>query len=234
VNARSLNQQKNSVEALPGNSQVAAESPFDARKRILPVQAVKTGLPGHAVLLSPEEAALHQQHVQSFFTQHKPEGDRQSELVQRLADTQWRLIRIPGLEMGIFARGRALFAEKFADYDEQTASMLIQAEVLVVNQKELRNLHLEERRLRRQYEEDLHQLGQLETQHMFDQLAERRTAAQAKKAAPRKRAREAANGFQFFEKLNHLERKIQNLSAEQLNKEMDGLEALFPYPEKAA
>ena len=60
--------------------------------------------------------------------------------MQSLADTQWRLHRIPALEMAIFARGRVQFAEQFPQYDAQTAAMLADAETAITYERQLRNL----------------------------------------------------------------------------------------------
>jgi hypothetical protein len=78
------------------------------------LNAVKTGLTGRTVLLPSEDAALYQQHVARFVQQYEPVGDEEQTLVQSLADTQWRLLRIPSLEAGIYALGRLEFAELFA------------------------------------------------------------------------------------------------------------------------
>ena len=157
-----------------------------------------------------------------------------SQLVQRLADTQWRLLRIPALEMALFARARALFGEKFSDYDPQTAATLLEAEALVVNHKELRNLHLEERRLRLQYQDDLSQLGALKSQDLYEQARRTGDARRAETAERRRRARQTKPAAEFFEKLAQVETNIQNLSPDQLDREMDALEAAFPYPPQAA
>jgi hypothetical protein len=131
------------------------------------MNAVKSGLTGQTVLLPSDDAALYERHVQRFVADHKPEGDRESELVQSLADAQWRMNRIPGLEMAIFARGRVQFAEKFAEYDDQTAAALTDAETLVVYQRALRNLQTQEGRIRRQYRNDLAELKALQAERVI-------------------------------------------------------------------
>ena len=133
-------------------------------KRISSLNAVKTGLTGQTVLLPSDDAALYERHVQRFIADHQPEGDRESELVQSMADAQWRMNRIPGLEMAVFARGRIQFAEKFAEYDERMATALTDAETLFVYQRELRNLQTQESRIRRRYQKDLAELKELQTQ----------------------------------------------------------------------
>src|SRR3982750_764502 len=70
------------------------------------LNAVKTGLTGCTVLLPSEDAALYRAHVERFHEELEPVGTLETHLVQSLADTQWRLDRIPGLESGILALGR--------------------------------------------------------------------------------------------------------------------------------
>jgi hypothetical protein len=67
------------------------------------LNAVKTGLTGRTVLLPGDDAAAYEAHVTSFFSRHQPVGDEEHNLVQSLADTEWRLLRIPALEFGIYA-----------------------------------------------------------------------------------------------------------------------------------
>ena len=74
------------------------------------LNAVKTGLTGRTVLLPGDDAAKYEQHVQRFFKKYKPTEDENA-LVQAIADTEWRLLRIPSLETGIYAIGRRELAE---------------------------------------------------------------------------------------------------------------------------
>src|SRR3954454_8136697 len=65
------------------------------------MNAVKTGLTGRTVLLPTEEAVEYQLHLQRFYAEFGPKGARERHLVQSIADTQWRLDRIPSLESGL-------------------------------------------------------------------------------------------------------------------------------------
>jgi len=56
--------------------------------------------------------------------------------------------------VGIYALGRLEFAELFANEDESVRTHLINAKTLLVYQRQLNNLHLQENRLRRQREKD--------------------------------------------------------------------------------
>jgi hypothetical protein len=124
--------------------------------------ALKTGLAGRTVLLPSEDAALYEAHLIQFRERYQPVGDQELALVQSLADTEWRLARIPSLEMGIFALGRMEFADLFPDYEEGSRKILIEAKTFLAYQRQFANLSIQEGRLRRQAEKDLAALQALQ------------------------------------------------------------------------
>jgi hypothetical protein len=145
------------------------------------MHAVKTGLTGCTVLLPSDDAEAYRQHLAAYENEYKPVGLRECELVQSLADIQWRLQRIPGLEMAIYARGRDEFAEQFEDFDPAARSARIDLETFMNYQKPLRNLQLQEGRLQRQREKDMAELRELQQER---REAEQSQAAPAKVTAP--------------------------------------------------
>jgi len=126
------------------------------------LNALKSGLTGRTVLLPAEDAALYEAHLAQFREQYQPVGDQELALVQSLADTHWRMARIPSLEMGIFALGRLEFADLFPEYDEDSRKILIEAKTYLAYQRQLNNLSIQEGRLRRQAEKDLAALQALQ------------------------------------------------------------------------
>ena len=140
------------------------------------LNAVKTGLTGRTVLLPSDDAAAYEQHVDRFFREHQPVGDDESNLVQSIADAEWRLLRIPALEAGIYAVGRIELAAQFPDEDPAVRACLIEAKTFLVYQKQLNNLSVQEGRLRRQRMLDLEALKQLQK----DRLAKAAKDGQAK------------------------------------------------------
>jgi hypothetical protein len=126
------------------------------------LNALTTGLTGRTVLLPSEDAALYEAHLARFREQYEPVGDQELALVQSLADTHWRIARIPSLEMGIFALGRMEFADLFPEYDEGSRKILIEAKTFLAYQRQLVNLGIQEGRLRRQAEKDLAALQALQ------------------------------------------------------------------------
>ncbi len=97
------------------NAQLSTGPASAAGKAKSSLNAVKTGLTGRTVLLPSEDAEAYETHLLQYLEEFQPVGIRETQLVQNLADTQWRLDRIPSLENGIFALGRRRYADQFAD-----------------------------------------------------------------------------------------------------------------------
>ncbi len=130
-------------------------------RAISSLNAVKTGLTGRTVLLHSDDAPVYQNHLAAYAKEYQPTGLRENELVQSLADTQWRLQRIPGLEMAIFAQGRA-DNQDYVDQHPATGASLIELGTFLKYEKQLKNLQLQESRLQRRYEKEMAELRSLQ------------------------------------------------------------------------
>jgi hypothetical protein len=154
------------IAANQANAQLSTGPTSETGKAKSSVNAVKTGLTGRTVLLPNEDAVFYEAHVSQFIKSHAPIGDDERNLVQSLADTEWRLLRIPALEMGVYAVGRLEFAELFANEDEAARKHLIEAKVFLAYQRQLNNLSIQENRLRRQREKDTAALRELQQERL--------------------------------------------------------------------
>ncbi len=151
---------------------------------------------GHNVLLSRADFDLYHLHVTRFFTHYRPEGQMESEFVQRLADTEWRINRIARLEMSLYAHGQVEFAGLFANEDGNVQTLLLEAHAHQVYARQLKELSVQESRLRRYFEKDQAALADLQTSRESRESREREvsppqeadgstvTAAQHVQAAP--------------------------------------------------
>jgi hypothetical protein len=144
------------------NAQLSTGPKTEAGKATSAMNAVRTGLTGRTVLLPSDDVAAYQTHLTVYENEFQPIGLRERELVQSIADTQWRLQRIPGLEMAIYAKGRDEFADQFNDLSPEVRNARIDLETTLHYQKPLRNLQLQESRLRRQREKDMAELKSLQ------------------------------------------------------------------------
>ncbi|HTF43102.1 MAG TPA: hypothetical protein VK641_04335, partial [Terriglobales bacterium] len=137
------------------NAQLSSGPTSSEGKAKVSHNALKTGLTGRTVLLPSEDVAAYQAHIERIFQQFTPEADEEKRLTQSLADTLWRLERIPSLEAGIYAIGRRELAAQFADEEDETVRKAkIEAQIFLSYRRDLNNLSVQEARLRRQYDKD--------------------------------------------------------------------------------
>jgi len=143
------------------NAQLSTGPTSPQGKAKASLNAVRSALTGRTVLLPTDDAAEYERYIRAYQDELKPVGQRESDLVQSIADSSWRLARIPGLEMAIYAQGRIQFAESFNDHDASLRPGLIELHTLLAYEKQLRNLQLQEARLHRRREKDIAELRRL-------------------------------------------------------------------------
>ncbi|MGH9619331.1 MAG: hypothetical protein ACRD45_06410, partial [Bryobacteraceae bacterium] len=136
------------------NAQFSTGPRSAAGKQTSSLNAVKTGLTGRTVLLPTDEVAAYEHHVREFIRELNPVGIREQCLAQSIADSMWRVLRIPSLESAIFARGYIEFAGSFENEDPERRLALIEAHILLTYEKQIRNLYIQEARLQRQRAKD--------------------------------------------------------------------------------
>jgi hypothetical protein len=113
--------------------------------------ALKTGLTGRTILLPTDDVASYENFVEMLRQKYQPAEAYEQHLVQSIADTEWRLLRIPTLESGYYALGRhELAAECAHEANDQVRAVMLDALIDRTYKKDLRNLALQERRLRAQ------------------------------------------------------------------------------------
>jgi hypothetical protein len=150
--------------------------------------ALKTGLTGRTIVLPTDDVAAYQTLVALINKKFTPVNDIEQHLVQTIADTEWRLLRIPTLESGFYALGRhELAADCAHEPDPLLRATMLEAHIFRTYQKDLRNLALQERRLRNQLKQDTAELRRLQAERLEQVTAE---GTQAKPAS-------MPNGFEF-------------------------------------
>jgi hypothetical protein len=188
------------IAANRANAQLSTGPKTEAGKAASSHNAIKTGLTGRAVLLPTDDRQAFDEHVARLFAEFQPATDAEKTLVHSLAGTQWRLLRIPSLESGIYAVARRKLAEEFADEpDPQVRAVMIAAQIFLTHRKDLSNLALQESRLRRHYQTDLAELKDKQRERAEDAAARLEEAVvHADRAQKRKVEFDpAAFGFEF-------------------------------------
>jgi hypothetical protein len=117
--------------------------------------ATTTGMTTRDALLPNEDADAYHARLADFRKLYKPAGPLETALVQSIADTTWRLARVPRLEAAILTAAEHTLAAECVDQNPLIRDTMISAKAFLANERQLRNLYLQEARLRRQRDKDI-------------------------------------------------------------------------------
>jgi hypothetical protein len=86
------------------NSQHSTGPRAETGKRRSSQNALRHGLTSRTAVLASEDQAAYESHCRKFADEYQPANATETELVQELADSSWRLRRIPLLESDLFSQ----------------------------------------------------------------------------------------------------------------------------------
>ncbi len=133
------------------NSQHSTGPRTEAGKQRSSQNALRHGLTAASAVLPSEDPAAHQDHGRQFFNEYQPATPTESQLVQELIDTSWRLNRIPLLEAKVLARAAAPVS-----LDQEITFDIVDAHRLIAN------LGIQGHRLSRQFQKSLETLREIQ------------------------------------------------------------------------
>jgi hypothetical protein len=150
------------------NSQHSTGPRSDAGKKRSSLNALRHGLTSQIVVMPEEDLTAYQLHARTYFDDFKPKGAVEQQLVQALADTAWRLNRIPALEANVLTLGMHahtgaidLEIDKESHHAEVRAA-LATAQAVHDSIRTLSSLSMHDHRLTRKFESTLKQLTALQ------------------------------------------------------------------------
>jgi hypothetical protein len=187
------------IAANQANAQYSTGAKTQEGKAISSRNALKTGLTGHTILLPTDDAQLYEEHLLGYADLFEPEGDRETELVQSIADCRWRIARIPGLEAALYARGQIEFAQLYEGHEDRQRAFLIGGETYTKYFKQLHNPQLQEQRLSRRADKEEQILKVMQKERIQERQAKLTLAARQYLAAQKenKPFNPAEFGFEF-------------------------------------
>ena len=131
--------------------------------------ALRHGLTARSAVTPSEDHVVYQRHVCQFMDEFKPATPTETQMVQQLADTSWRINRIPMLEADILARLEP--SDSPAPSPEPPAFDIVDAHRL------LANLTLNSTRLSRQFQKTLEQLREIQLDRREQEQRDLKAAA---------------------------------------------------------
>ena len=149
------------------NAQHSTGPRTDAGKRRSSLNSLGHGLTAASPVLPTADRAAYEDHRRGLFDEYKPATPTESQLVQELADTSWRLNRIPLLEADVLAR-----ALPPADAEQEVTFDILDAHRIVAT------LGLYSSRLSRQFHKSLEQLRDIQEERRRRENSQLRNAAE--------------------------------------------------------
>ena len=180
------------------NAQLSTGPLTEAGRAASSQNATKHGLTGKITLLPGEDPTAFRALTDMWNTLFGPETDFELRLVDSIISSDWRLGRIKRLEGAIQAKGHIEFSDKYQDQPEPLRETLISADVYLKYEKQLKNLALQESRLRRYLEKDKQELLEVQARRVkAEEIETARAEFAAFVAKPQTPAAPNPNGFVF-------------------------------------
>jgi hypothetical protein len=137
-----------------------------AGKQRSSLNATTHGLTSQSPVLAAEDPAAYQRQCRQFVDEYQPANPTETQLTQELADTAWRLNRIPFLEAGLLDRAANPPSDQAAiDFD------------IVDAHRALATLGLHYQRLSRQFQKALDKLREIQAERRHEQERDLKRAA---------------------------------------------------------
>ncbi len=142
-----------------------------AGKQRSSLNALRHGLTAATPILPSEDPAAYQAHRRAFLDEYQPATPTETQLVIELADTSWRLNRIPRLEADLLQRAARTPVELGPDANPSMAFDIVDAHRL------LNNLSIQSQRLSRQFQKALDHLREIQDDRRERERRELKDAA---------------------------------------------------------
>jgi hypothetical protein len=146
------------------NAQKSTGPRTDSGKQRSKLNALRHGLTGHTIVLPTEDHWAYQLHTQRFVHQFQPVGALEEQLVQSLADSAWRLNRVPALETNLLTLGLTDLEGTISTGHAQADAALAAAQTFRDHASGFAILTIYEQRISRLFAKTLEQLRQIQAE----------------------------------------------------------------------
>jgi hypothetical protein len=152
----------NRIEINRANAQHSTGPKTEAGKQRSSLNALRHGLTGQIVVMPTEDLQAYQAHLNAHTAEYHPQGATESDLVQVLADTVWRLNRVAALETNLLTLALVGDLIRLPGAPPQVQDALSIVAALESQSKALSILSVHSQRLSRQLERTVAQLHDLQ------------------------------------------------------------------------
>ena len=143
----------------------------DSGKQRSSQNALRHGLTAARAVLPTEDRAAYDAHRRGFFDEYRPATPTETQLTQELADTAWRINRIPSLEAALLDRAANPPTDQARQPNQEMALDIVDAH------RALATLGLHYQRLSRQFQKAVDHLREIQSERRHEQERELKRAA---------------------------------------------------------
>ncbi len=149
----------------------------EAGKKRSSLNAYRHGLTGQTIILPAEDLVAYQDFTDTYFKDYKPVGTLEKQLVQSLADTQWRLNRVAALEHNLIGLGFDEHSDSITTEHPEAHAALVIIEAMREQSRVLAVFGLHTTRLSRYFEKTLTQLKEAQKERRATEASQLAEAA---------------------------------------------------------
>jgi hypothetical protein len=136
----------------------------EAGKKRSSLNAMRHGLTGHTIVLPTEDLAAYNLFTKQLFDEFKPVGLLEKQFAQLIADTSWRLNRVPALEHNLSALGFDEHKNSIKTEHPEAHAALVITEALRERTRYINAISTHGERLSRQLDRTLLRLKNLQSE----------------------------------------------------------------------
>ncbi len=144
------------------NAQKSTGPRTAAGKQRSSLNALRHGLTGQTIVLPTEDHSAYERHSQSFLDEYHPKDATETQLVQSLIDTSWRMNRAAAVETNLFSLGVIEMEDRLRANHPEAEAALAMALAFREHMRAFANISINSQRLARQFERTLAQLRQIQ------------------------------------------------------------------------
>jgi hypothetical protein len=146
------------------NAQKSTGPRTEAGKQRSKLNALRHGLTGQTIVLPTEDHAAYQPHSQSLLDDCRPKGAIETQIVQSLIDTSWRINRATAVETNLLSLGITEMESRIHANHPDAEAALAMALAFREHNRAFANISVHSRRLTRQFERTLALLRQIQAE----------------------------------------------------------------------
>jgi hypothetical protein len=136
----------------------------EAGKQRSKLNALRHGLTGQTIVLPTEDHAAYQRHSQSLLDACQPQGAIETQLIQSLVDTSWRIHRATAIETNLLSLGITEMESRIQANHPEAEAALAMALAYREHNRAFANISIHSQRLTRQFESTLALLRQIQAE----------------------------------------------------------------------